>query len=80
MPVKDYYNKLYKNENNVFGGKPIPLISKLLEYKSTGSVYEIGAGEGRNGLYLASKGFDVEMNDISDIGVKKINEKAKELE
>lgn len=79
MNPKTHYDNLYKHDKRIFAdGKSSPLLDELLKYVQGGSVYEIGAGEGRNGLYLASKGFDVEMNDLSDVGIKKIKKQAKE--
>ncbi|MAZ40943.1 hypothetical protein CL654_02405 [bacterium] len=79
MTTKNHYNDLYKKETDPFGVGPSKLTTMLLDYISNGSVYEIGAGNGRNSLFLASKGFDVEINDTSDAGIGAVENKAKEL-
>jgi len=45
----------------------MPLVEKVLEYIKSGKVIEFGAGEGRNSLFLASRGFQVVAVDISQV-------------
>lgn len=71
MDTKNFYNELYSHQNNAFG-KTDPFIQDMLEYKSQGTVLDLGAGEGRNALFLASKGFDVTAVDLSEIAIEKI--------
>lgn len=75
--ISDHYNKIYSGNKTTFGTEPIPLVEKVLEYIKSGKVIEFGAGEGRNSLFLASKGFQVVAVDISPVAIEKINEKAK---
>ena len=42
------------------------------KYKTSGSVLELGAGEGRNSLFLAEQGFNVTAQDISRVGIEKL--------
>lgn len=55
-----------------FGTEPVPL---LQEYRhvlpETGRALDIAAGEGRNAVYLAQLGLDVDAVDISEVGLKK---------
>lgn len=75
-----YYDKLYASEKVVFGeGKPESLVVKALDSLRSGKVLDIGGGEGRNAVFMAENGFDVEVVDVSSVGVKKIQNRAKEL-
>jgi len=76
MPdYKERYNRIYsENETTFGGGKPENVVEDILNYRKNGSVLELGAGEGRNTLFLASNGFEVKAIDISDVGVRKIQE------
>src|SRR3989344_4779532 len=75
--IKEHYNKIYtENEVTFGGGKAEGIVKDILKYKQEGSALEIGAGEGRNSLFLAAKGFDVEAVDISDRGIAKLQEVA----
>lgn len=72
------YDEIYKQNQNVFGVEPTPMVKSLLKYISSGSVLDIGAGEGRNSLFLSSKGFDVTALDPSPVAMEKVNQTAKE--
>ena len=75
--TKEHYNKIYsENEVTFGGGKPERVAADVLKYRDSGIVLELGAGEGRNSLYLASKGFDVTAVDLSEVGVEKIRKTA----
>ncbi len=77
--MKEYYDKLYSSEQDVFvGGKPEAVVLKAIELLPNDAIaLEIGAGQGRNALALAEKGLKVKAIDISDVGIKLINESAK---
>ncbi|HEY5382976.1 MAG TPA: methyltransferase domain-containing protein [Candidatus Paceibacterota bacterium] len=76
--VADYYDKLYSDDEKAFSGEPLPLVKVLVEHISSGDVLEIGAGAGRNSLFLASQGFNVLATDISPQAVEKLKERALE--
>lgn len=71
------WNQLYKEKRFFWGSKPDPILIKFLPLIPKGKVLEIGAGEGRNSLFLASQGFDVEATDISEEGLKRCAKIAK---
>ncbi|GEM_PF-637576 len=70
--VADYYNKLYTDDERAFVGEPLPLVKRLTEYIKSGDVLEVGAGGGRNSIYLAHLGFKVTATDISPVSIKNI--------
>ncbi|MCC7304133.1 methyltransferase domain-containing protein [bacterium] len=77
--AQDYWNSLYATNKTAFAGEPIPLVKKLFNYTNSGTVLDIGAGAGRNSLYLATKGFTVTATDISEFGLQNLSENAKKL-
>ena len=78
--LKKHYDQLYSSEKVVFGkGRPTDVVKELLKHTQTGTVLDIGGGEGRNAIFLAQKGFEVEVVDLSKSGIEKIDKKTKEL-
>ncbi len=77
--VADHYNKIYSDDEHAYSGEPLPLVKLLLEHITSGRVLEIGAGGGRNALFLAANGFDVLATDISTSSIEKIQQRAKEM-
>ena len=75
-PVADSYNKIYSKDSAAYGTDPLPSVMLLAEHLKTGSILEIGAGTGRNSIYLASAGFHVTATDISSRGIEIITENA----
>ena len=75
MDVSKHYDFIYKNEDP-FGTYADRIVKKILEYKTKGLVLDLGAGQGRNSVFLAKQGFDVSAIDISSIGIEKLTEKA----
>ena len=73
----DYYNKVYADER-AFSGEPLPLVKMLAELLPAGKVFEMGAGTGRNSLFLAGKGYEVCATDISSLAVERLATKAQE--
>lgn len=56
---KGKYEKVYSEHECVFGIEPTPVVKKVLEHITYGKVLDLGAGEGRNSLFLAENGFEV---------------------
>ena len=63
-------------EQSVFGepAGSVELVTKLL---GSGSVLDLGAGDGRNALYLAERGFAVRAVDLSEAGIAKLQRLAR---
>lgn len=75
---KEKYEKIYKEHECVFGFFPTPMVKKLTRYLQSGTVMDLGAGEGRNSLFLANKGFDVTALDNAEAGIEKLKKFAAE--
>lgn len=75
--INEFYDELYSSLDNVFGdGEPDEFVKKLPIGKKF-SVLELGAGQGRNSIWLARKGNEVEVRDISKVAIDKIMEVSK---
>ena len=67
------YDEYYKNNVNVFGKEPEKILKKYAWLiPKNGHVLDIGAGQGRNALYLAELGFTVDAIDPSPVSVQLI--------
>ena len=75
---KTRWNRKYDTEQYIFGKTPIPFLQEHLHLLPKGKTLDIAMGEGRNGVFLATKGFQVTGIDISETGLKKAETLAKE--
>ena len=72
------YDRLYSESESLFGERPEKIVEDILRYRSKGRVMEMGAGQGRNSVYLAEHGFNVSAMDISTVGIATIKRLAEE--
>jgi 2-polyprenyl-3-methyl-5-hydroxy-6-metoxy-1,4-benzoquinol methylase len=76
--IRDYYNESVLGEWNRIDGRPEFLITcNFIDryIKSGDKVLDIGGGPGRYSLYLAEKGCDVTLFDLSEENVKFASER-----
>jgi 2-polyprenyl-3-methyl-5-hydroxy-6-metoxy-1,4-benzoquinol methylase len=67
-----FWNERYAQNQLVYGAAPNDFLLEMAQrLPTTGSALDIGAGEGRNALFLASRGLDVLAVDQSDVGMQK---------
>jgi len=69
MP-KDY-NKVYSKQELYWGSQPSELVRKFAELTPSGKALDLGMGEGRDVLYLASQGFEVTGVESANSGCTK---------
>jgi 2-polyprenyl-3-methyl-5-hydroxy-6-metoxy-1,4-benzoquinol methylase len=60
------------------GKDPNPFLKKHIHLLPKGKALDIAAGEGRNAVFLAQQGFEVDAVDISEKGLKKAKKLAQE--
>ena len=65
------WDKKYATEKYLFGQEAIPFLQEHVDLLPQGQVLDLAMGEGRNGVFLATKGFTVTGVDISAEGLKK---------
>jgi 2-polyprenyl-3-methyl-5-hydroxy-6-metoxy-1,4-benzoquinol methylase len=76
---QEFWNERYAGEELAYGEAANEfLVSQAARLPSVGRALDIGAGEGRNALYLASRGLDVLAVDQSDVGMQKARRLARE--
>ncbi|MGD9850363.1 MAG: class I SAM-dependent methyltransferase [Nitrospirales bacterium] len=68
---KERWNKKYDTDKFLFGQDPIPFLKDHIDLLPKGKALDLAMGEGRNGVFLATQGFDVTGVDISEVGFKK---------
>ena len=75
---KERWDQKYGTEEYIFGKAPITFLKDHLHLLPKGNALDIAMGEGRNGVFLATKGFQVTGIDISETGLSKAKALAKE--
>ena len=63
----------------VLGKEANPFLRKNIRLLPKGTALDIAAGEGRNTIFLAKYGFDVDAVDVSPVGLRKARRLAKEM-
>jgi tellurite methyltransferase len=61
-----------------FGKEPNPFLKKHIRLLPKGRALDIASGEGRNAVFLAQQGFEVDAVDISEKGLEKAQKLARE--
>jgi tellurite methyltransferase len=77
--LKSRWDRFYGKSQFMYGKKPAKFLAANYHViPPHGKVLDIGMGEGRNGVFLATKGRQVTGIDISEVAVKKAELLAKE--
>jgi SAM-dependent methyltransferase len=69
----------YAATDLVWSSGPNRWVEELLGDVAPGRVVDIAGGEGRNGLWLASRGWDVLVTDYSPVAIERARERAEKL-
>ena len=70
------WDKYYNMEEFLYGTEPITFLKNNIKLLPKNKALDLAMGEGRNGVYLATQGFDVLGLDISPIGLNKAHQLA----
>lgn len=76
---KSAWDNFYKNRTSAYGKDAIDFLKQHINKIPRGRAFVPAMGEGRNALYLAKNGFQVEGVDISQVAVQKALVDAKSL-
>jgi tellurite methyltransferase len=81
---KEQLQQIYLQEEYYWGKEPNQLAQRILDYIPRNEikgkkVLDLGAGEGRDSVFLAKEGFDVLALDISPAGLDKAKRLANEM-
>jgi tellurite methyltransferase len=72
------WDKRFGRKEFALGKKPNPFLKKYVHLLPRGTALDIATGEGRNAVFLALHGFEVDAVDISEKGLKKAQQLARE--
>lgn len=67
----EVWESRYAGTGYLFGKEPIVSLKSFVQNLKTGKVLDVAMGEGRNAVFLAEKGFQVEGLDCSNKAVEK---------
>jgi SAM-dependent methyltransferase len=70
------WDERYRSASRVFRAEPDETLVELVSPLGPGRAVDVGAGEGRNSLWLASAGWKVTAVDLSGVGLGRIAEGA----
>ncbi len=76
---KGRWDSKYDQEKYIFGKNPVSFLKDNVHLLPKGKALDLAMGEGRNGVYLATEGFDVKGVDISAKGLEKAHRLAEEF-
>jgi tellurite methyltransferase len=68
---RSVWDSFYKNKNFIFGKEAVGFLRDNIHLIPKGRAFVPAMGEGRNAIYLAKKGFEVDGNDLSEVAVDK---------
>ena len=68
---KEFWNQRFSAEAYVFGKEPNVFFKSVIDSLPPGRIFIPGAGEGRDAVYAATKGWDVYCADLSEAGSDK---------
>src|SRR5437763_2642105 len=71
--TRRYWNE--RHASAIFNDEPAPWLvehQELIEKEPRGRALDIACGGGRNALFLAELGFEVDALDISDVAIERV--------
>lgn len=78
MEQQNFWNAKFSRDGYLYGTNPNQFIKNSYDnFKRSQKVLCLGEGEGRNAIFLAKKGYEVEAIDASDVGLNKLYEQSK---
>lgn len=77
--MRDMWDGRYRERGAVWGGEPNRFVVEVATDIEPGTALDLGCGQGRNALWLASLGFDVTGLDLSPVAVEQAEAMAAEL-
>jgi len=73
------WDKRFGTKEFALGREPNPFLKRYIHLLPKGKALDIATGEGRNAVFLARHGFEVDAVDISEKGLKKARKLAREI-
>lgn len=79
--MNEFWNKVYKSDNSFFGDDPSKFAIRCYNHMKENNpkkILELGSGHGRDTLFFASNGLEVDALDYSDAAIEILDKMAKE--
>lgn len=70
-PAQARWDARFSSVGYVYGKEPVEFLAKNIGLLPRGKALDLAAGEGRNAVFLAQNGFEVDAVDISAVGLRK---------
>lgn len=75
---REIWDKRYDTEEYLFGREPTPFLKEHINILPKGKALDIAMGEGKDAVFLAKNGYEVDGCDISEVAIKKAYKLAEE--
>jgi len=75
---QERWDKRFRGKEFALGKEANPFLKRHIRLLPKGKALDIATGEGRNAIFLAQHGLDVDAVDVSNMALKKVRELAKE--
>lgn len=75
---KLFWNERYQVETYIYKKEPADFLKEHVDILPRGRVLDIAMGEGRNAVFLAKNGYEVDGCDISEVAISKAQRLARE--
>lgn len=75
---REIWDKRYSTEGYLFGKDPIPFLKEHINILPKGKALDLAMGEGKDAVFLAKNGYEVDGCDISEVAIKKAYKLANE--
>ncbi|WP_025030668.1 class I SAM-dependent methyltransferase [Nitratireductor aquibiodomus] len=76
---REDWNKRYRATDSLWGARPNRAFVAEAEALAPGRALDLGAGQGRNALWLAERGWNVRALDLSDVAIDRARQAANTL-
>src|SRR3972149_9427899 len=71
MLMKNFWNERYSTKDYIYGTQPNQFFKEQIEKLNAGKILMVGEGEGRNAVYAAKLGWQVDAIDSSLVAKEK---------
>lgn len=75
---RTYWNERYRKESSGMSERAAPLVRDCVDWLPEGRALDVATGTGRNALYLAERGYEVDAVDVSDVALRTARDRADE--
>ena len=74
MTQRDLWNERYRERGALWGAAPNQFVAQHFDGASPCGILDLGAGQGRNAIWLAQQGHAVTAVDVSDVAAEQAGE------